>query len=264
MTDASDGNPHQGAVHGARPADPRQARHVGHAAEGQGPRFHGAQIPAQAYSDDDGTAPQALAEAVRDRDVPALVAALQGARLLVALVAQLDSASPQGVEKDSHMAAAMWQRPDGRVALMAFTSVAALAQWDTHARPLPVPAAQAAQAALADGADALLVDRAVALAGPALWAVAESRQLLAPASDPQVRQVVEDAAAQTLAVAGLPANVTLAPLGDQGLSILLHPAAAAAREVISDLAARLAADPVLRSRVSGMQIGVAPATPQGR
>jgi len=46
-------------------------------------------------------------------------------------------------------------------------------------------------------------------------------------------------------------------MGDQGLSILLHPAAAAAREVVSDLAARLAGDAVVRSRVSGMQIGVA-------
>ena len=234
---------------------------VGHAAEVHGPRFHGAQIPEQDFGTDDGSAPQAVAAAVSQRDVPALVAALQGGRLLVALVAELDSVSPEGSEKDSHMAAAMWQRPDGRVALMAFTSVAAMAAWDPHARPLPVPAAQVAQAALEDGADALLVDRALALTGPSLWAVAEGRQLIAPTADPQVRQVVDDAVAATLGAAGLPTAVTLAPMGDQGLSILLHPIAAAAPETVSDLAKRLAGDPVLRSRVSGMQIGVA-ADPQ--
>lgn len=230
---------------------------VGHAAEPEGPRFAAAEIPEQQFRDDEGRAPAGLAEAVAEQDVRAAVAALVGTRLLVALVAQLDSTTTQGTEKDSHMAAAMWQRPDGRTALMAFSSVEALSVWDAEARPLPVPAAQVAQAALEDGADALLVDRRLALTGPALWAVAEGRALIAPAADPQVRKVVEEAAAQALAVAGLPADVILAPMGDQGLSILLHPAAAAAREVVSDLAARLAGDPVVRSRVSGMQIGVA-------
>lgn len=241
-----------------------ESGNLGHAAEGHGPRFHGAQIPEQNYSHDDGTAPQALAEAVRNRDVPAVVAALPGARLLVALVAQLDSATPEGSEKDSHMAAAMWQRPDGRVALMAFTSVAAMDAWDPQARPLPVPAAQVAQAALEDGADALLIDRTVALAGPSLWAVAEGRVLMAPADDPQVREVIAEVAAETLSVAGLPAEVTLVSKGEMGVSILLHPTTATAPDVISDLAAQLAGHPVLRSRVSEMQIGISPITPPAR
>lgn len=234
---------------------------VGHAAEGLGPRFHGAHIPDQDFRDDDGSTPQELAEAVDRRDVPALVAALRGRRLLVALVAQLDSETPEGAEKDSHMAAAMWRRPDGRVALLAFTGVDPMAAWDAQARPLPVPAAQVAQAALEDGADALLVDRALALVGPALWAVAEGRELITPTADPAVRQVVDAAINETLGPAGLPTTVILAPMGEQGLNILLHPKVAAAPEAISSLAERLAGDPVLRSRVSGMQIGVAADTP---
>lgn len=238
-----------------------ERRHLGHAAEGNGPRFHGAAIPDQAFSDDDGTAPEALAQALRSRDIPAVVDALRDSRLLVALVAQLDSETPEGAEKDSHMAAAMWQRPDGRVALMAFSSVASMAAWDPQARPLPVPAAQVAQAALEDGADALLVDRAVALVGPALWAVAEGRELISPSADAQVRQVVDDAVSATLGAAGLPTEVILAPMGDLGLSILLNPIAAAAPDVVAELAERLAGDPVLRSRVTGMQIGIAADTP---
>ena len=244
------------------PDEARGLPNIGHAAEGHGPRFHGAEIPEQGFSQDDGTAPAAVASAVSNRDVPALVAALRGGRLLVALVAELDSVTAEGTEKDSHMAAAMWQRPDGRVALLAFTSVAAMADWDPQARPLPVPAAQVAQAALEDGADALLVDRALALAGPSLWAVAEGRELIAPTADPQVRQVVDAAVAATLGANGLPTPVNLAPMGDHGLSVLLHPAAAAAPAVVSELAALLADDPVLRSRVTGMQIGVAADPPR--
>lgn len=236
----------------------------GHAAEGHGRRFGGAQIPEQTFSHDDGTAPPALAHAVRNRDVPAVVAALQGGRLLVALVAQLDSATPEGAEKDSHMAAAMWRRPDGRVALMAFTSVAAMSQWDPQARPLPVPAAQAAQAALEDGADALLVDRSVALVGPALWAVAEGRVLVPPSQDADVRAVVETVCAQVLGGADLPQEVALVSGDDSSLTVLVAPEVAGDRQTVGELASRLAAEPVLRARVTGMQIGVAPVRPPVR
>lgn len=252
------------ANHRTAPSGHHEAPHVGHGAESQGPRFHGAQIPEQNFSHDDGSAPQALVDAVRSRDVPGVVSALQGGRLLVALVAQLDSATAEGMEKDSHMAAAMWQRPDGRVALMAFTSVEAMAAWDPHARPLPVPAAQVAQAALEDGADALLVDRTVALAGPALWAVAEGRLLVPPSQDADVRAVVSAACAEILGDAGLPQEVALVSGADSSLTVLVAPQAAGHRASLDELAARLAAEPLLRARVAGMQIGVAPVTPPAR
>ena len=51
---------------------------------------------------------------------------------------------------------------DGRRALLAFTGMDALQSWDAGARPVPVTLDKAAEAALADGAAALLVD----VAGP--------------------------------------------------------------------------------------------------
>jgi hypothetical protein len=65
-------------------------------------------------------------------------------------------------DKSSDMAAALLQRPDGRRALLAFTSTASLAAWDAEARPVPVPARVAAQSALQEEAAALLLD----VAGP--------------------------------------------------------------------------------------------------
>jgi len=231
---------------------------VGHAAEPAGPRFHGADIPEQQFRDDDGSAPAELLAAIAGRDVSGAVAALVGARLLVGLIAQLDSVTSEGTEKDSHMAAAMWQRPDGRTALMAFSSVAALSEWDATARPLPIPAAQVAQAALADGADALLLDRQLALTGPALWAVAEGRQLLRPDADPQVQAIVTDAVRVTLGAAGLPEEFRLVADDSMRLTVLLHPTVASDRTAVTSLANALAANPFVRSRAAGVQIAVTP------
>ena len=75
-------------------------------------------------------------------------------------------------EKSSDMAAVLMTGRDGRTALLAFTSTASLNRWaQSHAggeaRPVPVPARQAASAALQDKAAALLVD----VAGPVLFVV---------------------------------------------------------------------------------------------
>jgi hypothetical protein len=56
---------------------------------------------------------------------------------------------------------------DGRRGLLAFTCVESMHRWDPKARPVPVPTSLAVQAALADGADAVVVD----LAGPVVFAI---------------------------------------------------------------------------------------------
>jgi hypothetical protein len=58
---------------------------------------------------------------------------------------------------------------DGRLALLAFTDLAALAAWDPGARPVPVAAHLAAATAVQEGADALVVD----VAGPHTFVVGD-------------------------------------------------------------------------------------------
>lgn len=232
--------------------------HLGHAAEPGGARFRGAQIPAQAFSDDDGSAPAALTAALGSGTVAEVVAALRGQRLLVALVAALDSTTDAGQEKDSHMAAAMWQRPDGRTALLAFSSVAALYTWDPRARPLPVPAAQVAQAALEDGASAVLIDRRVVLTGPALWAVAESRTVLSPTADPDVQARVRQVVGEVLHESGLPVSHRLSADDNYLLTVVIDPQVATRRDLLESLAGQLAEDPLLRARTAGMRLAVLP------
>jgi hypothetical protein len=75
-------------------------------------------------------------------------------------------------DKTSDMATVLLQGADGRMALLAFSGMPALQAWDADARPVPVTARTAAQAALQDGAAAIVVD----VAGPAPFVV-ESQDL---------------------------------------------------------------------------------------
>jgi hypothetical protein len=137
-------------------------------------------IPDPGFRDDDGSvAPDveaALSAYARTEGAPdhlAALAALQDARVLVPVVAVLGEVEydAQGLahDKTSDMAAVLMTGRDGRTALLAFTGTESLTRWNPEARPVPVSARQAAQAALQDGAAALLVD----VAGPVLFVVEE-------------------------------------------------------------------------------------------
>jgi hypothetical protein len=134
-------------------------------------------IPDPGFAGDDGATPAQLTAALSvyrqdpDGGYLAALAALCGARLLVPVVAVLGEVSYDDAglahDKSSEMATVLMQRPDGRKALLAFTSSQALTRWNAEGRPVPVPAATAARAAVQDGADALLVD----VAGPVHFVV---------------------------------------------------------------------------------------------
>ncbi len=149
-------------------------------------------IPDPGFGDDDGGADPVVAAALAAydgsgrADEPSAhfeaLAVLQDSRVLVPVVAILDEMEEGGAgegagsgfprEKSSDMAAVLMTGRDGRTALLAFTSTASLDRWGQsyaggEARPVPVPARQAASAALQDQAAALLVD----VAGPVLFVV---------------------------------------------------------------------------------------------
>ncbi|CAA9342159.1 MAG: hypothetical protein AVDCRST_MAG36-1451 [uncultured Nocardioidaceae bacterium] len=151
-------------------------------------------LPDPGFAGDDGAADPALVTALTayQRDpaggrADALVA-LQRTRLLVPVVAVLGEVEhdAQGLARDktSDMAAVLLRGRDGRSALLAFTGLASLQQWRADARPVPVDAADAARAAVQEGADALVVD----VAGPVLFAV-EGESLRALADGFELREV---------------------------------------------------------------------------
>lgn len=164
------------------------------------------------FPGDDGTAPPGLAaalERVRDGGDPdrrELVAALRGTRVLVPImaVAAGTGATAHGLTGDNgaDMAMVTVRGADASTALPVFSAVAELAAWHRDARPVPVVAEQAAQAAVQEGCTALLVDAGTPLApaiggGPlvlqrsVLWALAQGRDWVPPWEDPLVTDELE-------------------------------------------------------------------------
>ena len=136
----------------------------------------GRSIPDPGFAGDHGEPGAALAAALAayvvgsGSQVDAL-AAVRESRLLVPVVAVLGEVhvDERGLahDKTSDMATVLLQGADGRMALLAFSGMPALQAWDPEARPVPVTARTAAQAALQDGAAAIVVD----VAGPATFVV---------------------------------------------------------------------------------------------
>ena len=91
------------------------------------------------------------------------MAALAESRLLVPIVAaptEVDESGTLAVEKSTDMAVVTLTAPDGTKGLPVFSSLDDLARWDPKARPSPVRAAFAAQAAISEQCEVLLLDMA--------------------------------------------------------------------------------------------------------
>jgi hypothetical protein len=118
--------------------------------------LHERSLAEPAFPDDDGLIDPRLAGAWGD---DAAVFAVYGeVRVFVPIVAILGERATDGTDKSADMAAVFMTGADGRKALLTFSSVAALEAWNPLARPVPVWGREAAQAALDEGASALLLD----------------------------------------------------------------------------------------------------------
>ena len=188
----------------------------------------------------------------------AALEALARARLLVPVVAAAaDEPSPgghapagqaveKGGEKASEMALPALVGADGRRALPAFTSVAALARWQPSARPVPADAARVWQAAAQDSC-AVVIDVAgpvpLAVEGARLAALARGEPVPPLHADPDVAAAVAGAVGEAAAALGLPAGqagCALRPGVDGGdLLIELAPPPAAGAAAAEALAGRV-------------------------
>jgi type III secretion system (T3SS) SseB-like protein len=175
------------------------------------------------------------------------------------------------VEKAAEVMLITIKGSDGRSALPAFTSLDALSRWKADARPVPASTPRVCAGALYEGADLVVIDPAgpttVELSGAVLWALAESRALVPLAEDPAVIGAIQEASE---GMARAFSDAFLQPGADQGTDLVIQlvarPGATAAelREAASQLASRLAANPIIRSRVDGgVQIAAVHAPPPG-
>ncbi len=228
----------------------------------------GRDLPDPGFAGDDGRADPALTAALaRDRGDPAylpeLLAALHRARVLAPVVALLGESEtgPDGLVRDktADIAVPVLLAEDGGRGLPVFSDVAALAAWDASARPVAVEGARAAQVALAEGADALVVDVAgpapASLPGPELRALAEGRGARPAWADPAVAAALAEVldrepdarAAHLDPCAGRDARLTVVLAADSD-----------APDVAARLVAAVAALPSVAAGVRGLEVVVTP------
>ena len=114
--------------------------------------------PLARWKDDTGVADQQLMLALKSGKSSDVVQALRSGRIFIALAKS--GVDPEASEKTSDMSVVCITSTDGRIGLLAFTSVESLAQWNAQARPIPITGTDAAIAALDESAQALIIDPA--------------------------------------------------------------------------------------------------------
>ena len=118
--------------------------------------LHQHSLAEPAFPDDDGTIDPRLSEALGDD--AAVFDIIGEVRVFVPIVAVVGDRATDGTDKSADMAAVFMTGADGRKALLTFSSVEALEAWNPMARPVPVRGREAGQAALDEGASALVLD----------------------------------------------------------------------------------------------------------
>jgi hypothetical protein len=233
--------------------------------------FGGRELIGTGFAGDTGEADPTLGAALADPLAEvALMTAVSAARLLVPIVAEPVSVDRSGehttggltMEKQTDMAAVTLVAPDGTRALPVFSSMDAITAWDPQARPVPVTAARAAQAAVSERCDIMVVDlagpRTVALRPSMVWALAQQRDWLPAHEDETVRRAVAAAVREQEAV--LAHEVSAGAPGEGVLRVTLRMApgldTASVQAVATAVGERLATDGEIRARIDGLAFSI--------
>jgi hypothetical protein len=125
-------------------------------AVGGGPRLGDFQSQ---WANDKGIADPSVRMALEIGDIETIMSALVPSRLFIALIAEIAGEPSEG-DKNSDMSVACLRASDGRLGLLCFTGLDTLTGWNSKARPVPISASDAAEAALDENAQAIIVDLA--------------------------------------------------------------------------------------------------------
>ncbi|USQ75027.1 SseB family protein [Ornithinimicrobium cryptoxanthini] len=273
MTDRPDVDP-GGADPGEGADQAIRRRFAGHdpqaGVDTGGTPWAGRQLTSTGFDGDTGDADAVLIEALRRRGAEAtaaddvrLVELVTAARLLVPVVAVAgEMTEVNGLVSDatSDMAAVTLVAPDGQRALPAFTSLAALGQWDASARPVPVSAQRAAQAAVQEGCHVIVLDpglpTAGTLRGSMVWALAMGRDWLPAHQDPQVRAGVEAATAPEPDVGSV--RLEGGSDGELVIRLGLQPGldGSQVRDLVQRVSERVATDGEVRARIDAISFAL--------
>lgn len=168
--------------------------------------WEGRTFSANQFRSDKGEADPLLLQALVDfhagvSNEEQVISTFASARLLVPLVAKLgesgEGANGLTSDKSAELSIVTVSAPDGQRALPIFTSVAAMAKWNSRARPVPNFGRTIATAALSEGSTRIVLDPTCetefVIRRPAISAMADGRDWISPVRNPAVVDVVNEA-----------------------------------------------------------------------
>lgn len=249
------------------------------ATDSSGVPWQGRSFGHNAPSDDDGSAPKPLIDALtrfRGGEVgeAAVVDAFRGSRLLIPLVARLGESGVgehgHTVDKSAELSIVTVAGPDGRNVMPVFSSVEAMRVWNPKARPVPADGVRVALSAASDGTELVVLDPTSAtefvVRRPALWSIAQSLPWQPSHSDTEVLE----AFGSTIEGEPLVAGLALTPgdpdarLAGPELVVRLALTPGLGQEVLAALLARLqerwTANEVVATRVDSMRVALVSAS----
>jgi hypothetical protein len=224
---------------------------------------------------DDGTAPARVIEAIKrfrasEVGVREVLEALRAERLLLPLLAVRgeEGVGTHGrlVDKTQELSLVTAASPDGRPALLAFTSVDTMRAWNVTARPIPIQVPRIALAVASEGTPLIVVDPGAAtmfvVRRPAFRALATGEQWLPSYEDPDVLQAFLEVSSgeEALVAVQLAPGDPMARLTGAELLVQLSVRAGLSEGELSALVARLGerwtADALIAERVDSIGVVV--------
>lgn len=229
--------------------------------------WEGREVPSGDFAGDTGESSPLLMRALTTGGERDVMRHLATTRLFVPMNAiateTADGEHGQMEDKEADMAVVLLKHPDGRTALPVFSSIADLTAFDSSVRPVPVEAARAAQAAVTEQADLMVLDcaseQAFEVRGSMVWALSQQREWIPAEEDPFVASAVERACAAYPGIVEHSLGQG-APDGQGVLQITLTLVEGFSEEqvqqLVTELAEELAADGELRARIDGLSFAI--------
>jgi SseB protein N-terminal domain len=228
--------------------------------------WSGRELTGTGFDGDQGEADPDLLAALDDpRGDTVLMRAVARARLLVPIVAvpgESDDPGEPAAYKSTDMAVVTLTSSDGQRAFPVFSSMATLSAWDATARPSPVASSRAAQGAVTERCDVMLLDcgsgHERVLRPSMVWALAQQREWLPAHADPFVAQALVRATAGEADVVSCAGEGDPAGAGILRVVLSLRAGLDAARvqALATRIGERIATDGEARARIDGLSFTI--------
>lgn len=243
-----------------------------HHTDSAGVPWEGRTFQPNPHAADSGETPPDVSEALGawrsgSGTYSALIAAFATNRFLIPLVAHagddFDADNPVMEDKIQELSVVTVAGPGGEKVIPVFTSAAAIKNWNAEARPIPIDAQRVALAAASEHTDRIVVNAgtdSIVLRRPAVWAMAQGVDYLAPWESPdfltETRVLLADVEHldDVTVIAGDPRSTGAGSDVSLSLTIVADLDPEAVRAVIDQVQARVSGSELFTSQVDALTL----------